>query len=166
VHTAMTTDSEDGSMHRRVRWAYAVAVLAAVGGFAACGSDSTSGPEFGDLAFAPADTIVLGATRETMATVSNVGTIGVSQIVLGANLAVGRPPLEPDIFCDFRTTIVPSQIASLSPGASAGLDISVDDTNVDVRNCLAGDYDIRILASGNNLNLGTVTVRVTWDPPE
>ena len=162
----MTTDNEGKSMHRPGGWAYAVAVVVAVGGLAACGSDSTTGPEFGDLTFAPADTIVLGTARDTVATLSNVGTVGVSQIVIGANLAVGRPPLEPDIFCDFRTTILPSQIASLSPGASTDLDISVDDSNVDGRNCLAGDYDIRILASANNLNLGALTVRVSWDPPE
>jgi subtilase family serine protease len=100
------------------------------------------------------------------ATVSNTGGVGVSQLVLGANLAVGRPPLEPDIFCDFRTTIIPSQIATLAAGASQGLDISVDDANVDVRNCLAGEYDIRILASANGLNLGALTLRVSWDPAE
>jgi len=160
------TAGEGESMHRPGRWAYAVAVLAAVGGLAACGSDSPAGPQFGDLGFTPANTIVLGSARETTTTLSNVGTVGVSQIVLGANLAVGRPPLEPDIFCNFRTTIVPSQIASLSPGASEGLDISVDDSSVDVQNCLAGDYDIRILASANNLNLGAVTLRVSWAPPE
>jgi hypothetical protein len=162
----MATDSEGESMHGPGRWAFAVTVLAAVGGLVACGSDNPSGPEFGDLAFAPADTIVLGAARETTAALSNVGNVGVSQIILGANLAVGRPPLEPDTFCDFRTTIVPSQIASLASGASRDLDISVDDSNVDVRNCLAGDYDIRIIATANNLNLGALTLRVTWEPPE
>jgi len=166
VNRAMATDSESESMHRPGRWAYAVAVLAAVGGLAACGNDSPAGPQFGDLAFTPADTIVLGSARETTATLSNVGTVAVSQIVIGANLAVGRPPLEPDVFCDFRTTIVPSQIASLSPGSRAGLDIAVDDSNVDVLNCLAGDYEIRILSSANNLNLGAVTIRVSWVPPE
>ena len=160
------TAGEGESMHRPGRWAYAVAVLAAVGGLAACGSDNPAGPQFGDLAFTPADTIVLGSARETTATLSNVGTVGVSQIVLGAGFTVGRPPLEPEIFCDFQTTIVPNQIASLSPGASASLDISVDDSNVDVRDCLAGDYDIRIIASANNLNLGAVTLRVSWAPPE
>jgi hypothetical protein len=166
VIAAAETDSEGESMGRRERWASAVIVLAAVGVLAACGSDSPAGPEFGDLAFAPADTIVLGAARETTATGSNTGGVGVSQLVLGANLAVGRPPLEPDIFCDFRTTIIPSQIATLAAGASQGLDISVDDANVDVRNCLAGEYDIRILASANGLNLGALTLRVSWDPAE
>jgi hypothetical protein len=153
-------------MHRQGRWKQAVAVLAAIGAFAACGDDSPVGPKFGDLAFTPADTLVLGFAREGTATLSNVGAVDLGPIMLGQNLAVGRPPLEPEIFCDFRATIVPSQITSLSPGASANLDISVDDSNVNVQECLSGDYDIRVHASVDNLILGALDMIVAWETPQ
>jgi len=142
-----------------------VATLAALGVLAACGSDDPAGPAFGDLTFTPADTLVLGFGREGSATLSNTGGLALGPIVLGANLATGRPPLEPDVFCDFRTTIVPSQIQSLSPGASANLDFSIDDSNVNVHECLTGDYDIRVQASVDNSTLGALTLRVSWETP-
>ena len=153
-------------MNRLGRWKQAVAGLAAIGALAACGDDSPVGPKFGDLAFTPPDTLVLGFAREGTATLSNVGAIDLGPIILGPNLAVGRPPLEPDIFCDFRATIVPSQITSLAPGASANLEISVDDSNVNVHECLSGDYDIRIQASVANFTLGALNLIVSWETPQ
>lgn len=151
------------TMHRQGRWTRAVAVLAVIGALAACGDDSPVGPIFGDLAFTPLNTLLLESAREGSATVSNVGAIELGPIVLGANLAVGRPPLETDGCPSFQTTVVPNRITSLSPGATANLEISIDDSNVDVRDCPAGDYDIRIQAAVNDLTLGALTVIISWD---
>ena len=158
-------DSNGGgeTMYRQGGWKRAVAVLAAVGTLAACGDDSPVGPKFGDLAFTPSNTLVLESAREGSATLSNVGAIELGSIVLGANLAVGRPPLEAVGCPSFQTMVVPNSITSLSPGATANLDISIDDSNVDVRDCPAGDYDIRIQAAVNDLTLGALTVIITWD---
>ncbi len=161
----MKLDSSGGgeTMQRQGRWMHVVAVLAAIGALAACGDDSPVGPGFGDLAFTPSNTLLLESAREGSATLSNVGTIELGPIVLGANLAVGRPPLEAGGCPSFQTLVVPNSITSLTPGATANLDISIDDSNVDVRNCPTGDYDIRIQASVNDLTLGALTVIITWD---
>ena len=150
-------------MHRQCRWKQAVAVLAAIGALAACGDDDPVGPQFGDLEFAPSNTLPLGSAREGSATLSNVGALELGPIVLGSSPATGRPPLE-DVSCpEFQTTIVPSRITSLSPGATANLEISIDDYKVDVRDCPTCEYGIQFLASVSDLNMAAMTVRIDWD---
>ncbi len=152
-------------MHRQHRWQRPLAILAIAGLLAACGSDSPVGPEFGDLEFAPPGPIVLGSLRDTSVTLSNTGSVDMGPILLGKVFSVGRPPLEPDVFCNFETNIVPASIASLSPGASVNIDVGIDDSGVDVQNCFSGDYDIRIQASVNGTSFGAVTLRVAWETP-
>ncbi len=98
-------------------------------------------------------------------TLSNVGGVDLGPILLGKVFSVGRPPLEPDVFCNFETNIVPASIPSLSAGASASIDIAIDDSGVDGQNCFSGDYDIRIQASVNGTSFGAVTLRVAWETP-
>lgn len=140
-------------------------MLAALGLLTACGSDNPVGPEFGDLDFAPPGPIMLGALRDTTVVLSNTGSVDLGPILLGKVFSVGRPPLEPDVFCNFEADIVPASIPSLTAGASTSIDIAIDDSGVDVRNCFSGDYDIRIQASVSGTSLGAVTLRVAWETP-
>ena len=142
-------------------------VLAAVGALGACGDDDPVGPSFGDLAFTPSSDIEFGSERDSTVTLSNVGPDQLGPIVLGAaNPAIGQLPLENIQCSDFQTTIVPNRITSLSPGAATVLDITIDDSTVDVIDCPTGEYEIQLLAWVGDIVLASVKLKIDWNGPD
>lgn len=153
-------------MNRPVRWTHTVVVLAAVGAFGACGDDDPVGPGFGDLAFTPSSDIEFGSQRDSTVTLSNVSAGQLGPIVVGANSATGQLPLESILCPEFEMTIHPNRITSLSPGAATDLDITIDDSSVNVIDCPPGEYEILLLASVSNVVLAGVRLKIDWNGPD
>jgi hypothetical protein len=153
-------------MNRPVRWRHTVVVLAAFGAFGACGDDDPVGPGLGDLVFTPSSEIDFGSERDSTVTLSNVSSGQLGPIVVGANSATGQLPLENVLCPEFETTIVPNRISSLAPGAASELDVTIDDTSVDVIDCPHGEYEILLLASVNDVVLASVRLKIDWNEPD
>ena len=127
----------------------------------ACSDDTPTGPQFGDLEFTPPFSDIELA-RQSSSVLSNAGSVALGPIVVGAALGVGIGPISGRVCPDMQTDVAPSSIATLSPGASAQVQIVVDMSAVDPADCPAGSYDIDITASVGGLGLAATTVRIDW----
>ena len=139
---------------------YSIALVAAIV-LIGCGDDDPTGPQFGDLQFSESQPVVLGAARDTTASIRNVSGGTVADILVGGSPAIGQPPLDAEDQCPVQTTVQPAFIATLAPGASVELDISIDDTDPAVAECLAGSYKIEIVASAGGTSLANMSLVIS-----
>lgn len=134
-------------------------------GMGACGDDTISGPQFGDLVFTPSFEN-LGAGRSTELTLSNSSTAALGPILVG--LDVLREVAAPDSLCSsIGVLVTPPSIGSLAPGAEATIAIQFDTEDVDLVDCPPARYDADVFAAVDNQVLGGATVRFDWSgtPP-
>lgn len=127
----------------------------------ACSDDSPMGPQFGDLEFTPGF-VDIELARETSALLSNEGDVALGPIAIGAALGIGIGEISGQVCPDMQTSVAPSAISTLNPGASAQVQIVVDMSAVDPADCPDGSYDIDITASVGSLGLAAATVRIDW----
>ena len=148
-------------MHAALRRIALASILAAPVLGLACSDDSPMGPQFGDLQFTPGF-VDIELARETGALLSNEGDVALGPIAIGAALGIGIGEISGQVCPDMDTRVTPSSIATLSPGASAQVQVVVDMSAVDPADCPDGSYDIDITASVGNLGLAATTVRIDW----
>jgi hypothetical protein len=128
---------------------------------AACGDDQTMGPMFGDLSFAPSF-VNIGLERDTSFTLTNSGDVALGPILIGLDLV--RLTTSTDTLCaGARADVVPSTISSLSVGASATVDVTLDLTNTTQELCRYAQYDADIAAAVNDQILGVGTIRFDYE---
>lgn len=144
----------------KIRWMMIVAGLSVgVFGVSACGDDSMSGPEFGDLTFTPSfENIGNGRTVELVLT--NAGSVELGPIVVGTDSPTHVD--FPDFICPSMTrTVVPQNVASLAPGDEVVVDVEIDTSDVDP-GCDPAQYDVDVFAAVDSQILGGGTVRFNW----
>jgi hypothetical protein len=132
---------------------------------AACGDDSTTGPSFGDLDFTPSFENI-GTQRSIELSLTNASSSAQGPIFVG--LDVVFETTKPDSLCSsIGVNVIPAQIASLDPNASATIDVTIDTDNVDLVDCPPAQYDADIFAAVDNRVLGGATIRFDWSgtPP-
>lgn len=148
-------------MQAALRRTALISILAAPLLSLACSDDSPMGPQFGDLLFTPG-LVNIELARESSALLSNEGDVALGPIVVGAAIAVGNGSIFGLACPEMQTDVTPTSIATLSPGASAQVQIVVDMSAVDPVDCPEGSYDIDIIASVGGLGLAFTTVRLDW----
>lgn len=144
----------------KIRWMMILAGLSVGVLGTACSDETTTGPRFGDLEFAPSfENIGNGRTIELVLT--NAGSVELGPIVVGNDFPKNVD--FPDVICTTMSiTITPSNIASLAAGADAVIDIAIDTSGVDPNDCDVADYDLDVLAAVDGRVLGGATVRFNW----
>lgn len=147
----------------KIRWMMIVAGMSlGVLGAAACSDETMTGPRFGDLEFTPSfENIGNGRTIELVLT--NAGSVELGPILVGTDSP--KDVDFPDFICPTMTrTVVPSNVASLAPGADVEIAIEIDTSDVDP-DCDPALYDVDVFAAVDNQVLGGATVRFNWAGP-
>jgi len=138
--------------------AFAAAALLLAG----CGDDTT-GPEFGDLEFAPASPVVIGAARQAELELFNVSNETLGPIVLGAgNIPLSFPR---EFTCPGLVVLVnPGQIQSIGGGGSTDVTVDFSFAGLDEEECPLATYEVDINAALGSTVLGSTQIRL--DHPE
>lgn len=145
------------------RWLITLVVAGlVVPGLAACGDDEATGPQFGDLVFAPSFENI-GSGREVEVTLSNSSSGDLGPILIGLDFL--KETANPDSLCN--TIIVsasPTSIPVLAPGGDANVEIDIDTSDVDLTDCPPAQYDADMFAAVEDRILGAATIRFDWTP--
>lgn len=140
---------------RPSRLAMAAVFLLAAG----CGDEEPTGPEYGDLEFAPASPVVVGLDRQVDLEVINVTNGSLGPILLGA----GSIPLSipPGSTCPGLTVgFSPTQLSPLPGGGSADVSVTFSFADLDEEECPLATYAVDVNAAVNQTVLGSTQVRV------
>lgn len=140
---------------RRTRAAVVAVVLVAAG----CGDEEPTGPEYGDLEFAPASPVEVGLGRQVDLEVINVTNGSLGPILLGA----GSVPLSipPGSTCPgLEVTFSPTQLSPLAGGGSADVSVTFSFAELTEEECPLATYAIDVNAAVNRTVLGSTQVRV------
>ncbi len=138
--------------------AFAAAALLLTG----CGDDDSTGPEFGDLEFAPASPVLIGTAREVDLELFNMSNESLGPLVLGAGtpLSFPRGCTGPGL----EILITPNQVQSIAGGGSTEVGISFSFADLTEEECPLATYEVDINAALGNTVLGSSQIRV--DHPE
>ena len=123
-----------------------------------CGDEST-GPQFGDLVFAPASPVLIGAAREVELELFNVSDESLGPLVLGAG---GIPLSFPREFTcpGLEIVITPNQIQSISGGGVTDVVASFSFVGLDEQECALATYEVDINAALGNTVLASSQIRL------
>ncbi|MGB5675097.1 MAG: hypothetical protein WBO43_11155 [Gemmatimonadota bacterium] len=134
------------------------ALVAAALLLAGCGDEST-GPQYGDLEFAPASPVLIGAAREVELELFNVSNETLGPLVLGpGNIPLSFPR---EFTCPgLGVVITPNQIQSISGGGSTNVVASFSFADLDEEECPLATYEVDINAALGNTVLGSSQVRL------
>jgi len=129
---------------------------------AGCGDEST-GPEYGDLEFAPTSPVLIGMAREVELELFNVSDQSLGPLVLGAgSIPVSFPP---EFTCPgLEIVVTPDQIQSIASGGSNVVTVSFSFVGLTEADCPLATYTADINAALGDTVLGSSQVRV--DHPE
>ena len=127
-----------------------------------CGDEDT-GPEFGDLLFAPASPVLIGAAREVELELFNVSNGSLGPLVLGpGNIPLSVPR---EFTCSgMDIVITPNQIQSIAAGGSTDVTVSFSFAGLDEEECPLATYEVDINAALGNTVLGSSQIHL--DHPE
>lgn len=123
-----------------------------------CGDEST-GPEFGDLEFAPASPVLIGMARELELELFNVSNETLGPLVLGAgNIPLSFPR---EFTCPgLDIVITPNQIQSIGGGGSTDVTVDFSFVGLDEEECPLATYEVDINAALGNTVLGSTQIRL------
>ena len=124
----------------------------------ACGDEAT-GPQFGDLEFAPASPVLIGAAREVQLELFNVSNETLGPLVLGPGsipLSVPREFTCPGL----EIVITPNQIQSIAGGGSTDVTVSLSFADLDEEECPLATYEVDINAALGNTVLASSQIRL------
>jgi len=123
-----------------------------------CG-DEASGPEYGDLQFAPASPVLIGAAREVELELFNVSNETLGPLVLGPGSIPLSVPRE--FTCSgLEIVITPNQIQSIAGGGSTDVTVSFSFVGLDEEECPLATYEVDINAALGNTVLGSSQIRL------
>ena len=125
----------------------------------ACGDDESMGPEFGDLEFAPASPVAIGAAREVDLELFNTSNEALGPLVIGQ----GGIPLSfpPEFTCPgLDVVIAPSQLPSIAAGGSAEVTVSFSFADLTEEECPLATYEVDINAALGETVLGSSQIRL------
>jgi hypothetical protein len=136
-----------------------LAIFAAALLFAGCGDDETTGPEFGDLEFAPASPVVIGAAREVDVELFNMSNGALGPLVIGPG---GTPLSVPREFTcpGVQIQIAPNQIPSLAAGGSVEVNVAFSFVDLTEEQCPLATYEVDVNAATGTQVLGSSQIRV------
>ena len=126
-----------------------------------CGGDDPSGPEYGDLVFAPASPVSIGAAREVDLELSNTSNQSLGPINLGAGstpLSVPREFTCPGLGSGI--VITPNQIQSLAGGSSVEVTVTFSFADLTEELCPLATYEVDVNAAIGSTVLGSTQVRL------
>jgi len=124
-----------------------------------CGGDDPTGPEFGDLAFAPTSPIVIGSARQLDLELLNVSSGSLGPLLVGA----GSIPLSfpPGSACTgLETSINPSQVQSVAAGRSVEIGVNFSFADLTEEQCPFATYEVDIHAVLGTTRLASAQVRL------
>jgi hypothetical protein len=134
--------------------ALAAAALLLVG----CGDDDTSGPQFGDLEFAPASPVVIGAAREVDLDLVNMSNGALGPLVIGPGVPLSFPR---EFTCPgLALVITPNQLPSLAAGGSADVNVTFSFAGLDEEECPLATYEVDVNVALGNTVLGSSQIRL------
>jgi len=145
-------------MRSPVSYLTSPALVAAALLLAGCGDEAT-GPEFGDLEFAPASPVLIGAAREVELELFNVSNETLGPLVVGAgNIPLSFPR---EFTCPgMAILITPNQIQSIPGGGTTDVAISFSFVDLDEEECPLATYEVDINAALGNTVLASSQVRL------
>ena len=134
------------------------ALVAAALLLSGCGDEAT-GPQFGDLEFAPASPVLIGAAREVELELFNVSNETLGPLVLGpGNIPLSFPR---EFTCPgMDIVITPNQIQSIAGGGSTDVTVSFSFAGLDEEECPLATYEVDINAALGNTVLGSSQIRL------
>jgi hypothetical protein len=126
---------------------------------AGCGSDDPTGPEFGDLVFAPASPVVIGADRQVDLELFNVSNEALGPIAIGAgSIPLSFPPL---YTCPgLSVQIAPTQVSSISAGGSVEISVNFSFADLTEEECPFATWEVDINAALGPQVLASAQVRM------
>ena len=124
-----------------------------------CGGDDPTGPEFGDLVFAPSSLIEIGADRQVDLELINVSDEGLGPIAIGAGgLPVSFPP---ELMCPGLEVLVsPTQVTLIPAGGSAEVGVSFSFAGLPEEDCPFATWQVDISAALGALVLASAQIRM------
>ena len=135
-----------------------LALVAAALLLSGCGDEAT-GPQFGDLEFAPASPVLIGAAREVGLELFNVSNETLGPLVLGPGNIPLSFPLE--FTCPgLDIVITPNQIQSIAGGGSTDVTVSFSFVGLDEQECPLATYEVDINVALGNTVLGSSQIRL------
>lgn len=125
----------------------------------ACGDDESTGPEFGDLEFAPASPVVIGAARQVDLEMFNTSNEALGPLVIGQGGIPLSFPLE--FTCPgLDVVIAPSQLPSIAAGASVDVSVSFSFAGLTEELCPLATYEVDVNAALGVTVLGSSQIRL------
>ena len=123
-----------------------------------CGDEDT-GPEFGDLQFAPASPVLIGAAREVELELFNVSNGSLGPLVLGpGNIPLSVPR---EFTCSgMDIVITPNRIQAIAGGASTAVTVSFSFAGLDEEACPLATYEVDVNAALENTVLASSQIRL------
>jgi hypothetical protein len=126
---------------------------------AGCGSDDPTGPEFGDLVFAPESLIQIGADRQVDLELFNVSNEAIGPITFGAGSTPRSVPLE--FTCiGLEVLIAPGQVSSIPAGGSVEISVNFSFAGLTEDECPFATWEVDINAALGALVLAAAQVRM------
>ncbi len=144
---------------RQFMYTRMLVALAAVLLLAGCGGDDPTGPEFGDLVFAPTSPVQIGADRQVDLELFNVSDESLGPIAIGAgSIPLSFPPL---YTCPgLSVQIAPTQISSIGAGASAEISVNFSFADLTEEECAFATWEVDINAALGAQVLASAQVRM------
>jgi hypothetical protein len=125
---------------------------------AGCGDEAT-GPEFGDLEFAPASPVLIGAARQAELELFNVSNETLGPILVGASGIPLSFPLE--FTCPgLEVLITPAEVQSIGGGGSTEVTVDFSFAGLDEEECPLATYEVDISAALGSTVLGSSQIRL------
>jgi hypothetical protein len=143
------------SRAHRPRWVAIGTALLLIG----CGGDETTGPEYGDLEFAPASPVVIGAARQADLELFNTANQSLGPLALGAG---GIPLSVPREFTcpGLEIVISPSQVQSIAAGGSVEVTVAFSFADLTEEFCPLATYEVDVNAALGSTVLGSTQIRL------
>lgn len=135
-----------------------LALVAAALLLAGCGDDEPTGPEYGDLEFAPASPVLIGAARQAEVELFNRSNETLGPLVLGAGVPLSSPS---EFVCPgLEIVITPNQIQSIGAGGSTDVIVDFSFAGLDEEQCPLATYEVDVNAALGNTVLGSSQIRL------
>jgi hypothetical protein len=150
-----------GARAHRPTWVVLGTALLLLG----CGGEETTGPQFGDLEFAPASPIAIGPARQADLELYNTSNRSLGPLSLGAGaipLSVPREFTCPGL----GILITPSQIQSLAAGSSIEVTVTFSFADLTEELCPFATYEVDVNAALGVTVLGSAQIRLDHTGPE
>ena len=124
-----------------------------------CGGDDPTGPEYGDLEFAPTSPVAIGAARQVDLVLSNASNESLGPIALGAGSTPLSVPLE--FTCPgLAVVITPNQVQSLPGGGSVEVSVTFSFADLTEELCPLATYQVDVNAALGVTVLGSIQIRL------